>query len=201
VLGALYERLQEDARSAGLVESDMSVRGAVSDEAQGSHSASESQHIQSVMRNCVTSNDRARAALLLLCSSAECDGGVLFHASRAGLTLAAATVEPAWLETAHAFAEGFLNAEIERLQAQDDRTVTVHAMILSDAVPNQWRAPDGTGCTAMLLSGILNGQRFIAGVAILRGSNLSTLGISEVASALTQYLVESDIAPSALLTI
>jgi hypothetical protein len=203
VLGALYERLQEDARAAGLIESRGSTLGSVGGGAVSNDSASISQHVESVMGNCAHASDRARAALLLLCARAGSRGGILFLLSFEGLTVKAATLDHASVELAREFAQSFLDAEIDRLRARYDRTVTVNACdaLTAAAVPNTWRAPDGTDCTAVLISGALDDQRTIAGVAMLTGSNLSIATLSDTTAALTKCLVKADIVPGALIAL
>jgi hypothetical protein len=122
--------------------------------------------------------------------------------SDAGLTLCAATVDGSSAEPARAFAQRFLDSELVRYQAQHQTmTVDAAAIAASTEIDNQWQAPDGMCCTALLVSGWLDQAFCIVGVAMLKGSNLPMSVLTETAAALTKYLARVDVANSALISL
>ena len=188
VLGALYERLQEEARGVGLIESGQSLRAAAAGAAIGSESLT--QRVSAVMQACQTQHERAQAALLLLCELHKSSDGMLFLLTQRGAVLCASTLgaidEPELERAVHEF----LSLELGRLSAVDS-TQTLAALGADETFSpfTSWHGPDGRRCAPVLLRGEHEGRACVAGVAMLTPLSEPPTLLVEVTGMLTRYLL------------
>jgi tetratricopeptide (TPR) repeat protein len=186
VLGALYERLQDEARTAGL--SDTSPEPfdyAVTPSASGD-SAWFTHRVVAAMAGRDTWQQRAGAALQLLCDERKLRGGHLFLLTERGLELAASNIELADIDEAQSFVQGFLTAEISAARGEDIKTQTLFNVVAVDtsAMRTEWTAVDGTAFTAIPVSGVVEGRWCIVGVALFRELTQTSASLAGLVSAI-----------------
>jgi hypothetical protein len=165
-LGVRYERLMGEARSAGvavlpaLSPFESTMFGTTELGARGSAIAT----IAGSMSGAQDSAERGRRALQLLCDARGARGGHLFLGAESGLSLAAsqATGAPdASLERAVA---DFWSRQFEELDL-DTAQVSDGSSSQSDAT--KWTDSSGTTYRPLIVSGKVDHQVVIAGVAVL----------------------------------
>jgi hypothetical protein len=184
VLGALYERLMEEARQAGIgVSAAVSPMGPV--ETRGSHSSSES--VTSAMAECADRNTRAERALTLLCAGDPPGRGHLFYIGDDGLELVASNDAVNDLATLVAFAQSRIDAEAEPLHTMTAALPTA-AMASVSLI---WQAPDGTPFTTVLLAAPHDSAVIISGVLVLADSGARPRHFDDVAMAVARAALES----------
>ena len=196
LLSALYERLQEDARAAGLLEARVSLRHSEMVSWRPSDSTWLSHRLETAMAGHDTTEQRALVALRLLCEARNLRGGHLFLLNGEQLALAASDIAPAGLSDALSFASGYLTSEVERIRAEAllARSGVDVSEVRSTVQEAEWFGPDGARCRALLMSGIAQGRVTVAGVALLAECNEPTSHLASLASTLTARLVrEGDV--------
>jgi hypothetical protein len=187
VLGALYERLLEDARRAGMIDAAHIDANAL---AEAARAASSWSRVTTAMAGCDDGSDRAQRALGLLCD-AEMNRGHLFLFTRAGLSLVASNTPCPQLRELTAFTKTYLESErksvdVNRSAADFDVTID------TDTEPGEWQDADGTRYGALVLRAKLDGKLHVAGVAMLTGLNhAQRTALLSLSIALATKLVES----------
>jgi hypothetical protein len=187
VLGALYERLLEDARRAGLIDASHADAHAL---AEAARAASSWSRVTTAMAGCDDGSDRAQRALGLLCD-AEMNRGHLFLFTRAGFNLVASNTPCQQLRELAGFTKTYLESErksvdVNRSLADFDVTID------TDSQPGEWQDAEGTRYGALVLRAKLDGKLHVAGVAMLTGLNqLQRNALLSLSIALATKLVES----------
>jgi hypothetical protein len=183
VLGALYERLMEDARRAGIGEAASEVfQGA-----QENWVTSAQTRVTTAMAGCTESEERAQRALRLLCDGDPPGRGFLFVVTGGGLEFAAANTPCGCLPDVLAFAEGRLAIE---LASEESLTAVVETKTfdMSSAMA-EWQDQGGTRYTALILGALLDGAFRTAGVAVL--SERWPTGVPGLTEAVAKSLIAS----------
>jgi hypothetical protein len=187
VLGALYERLLEDARKAGLLEGAELDTHALAEAARVATSWS---RVTTAMAGCDDHNDRAQRALALLCD-AEMNRGHLFLCTRTGLMLAASNTPCQQLNELATFTNSFLESQ----RAISEHTVTsldAGVTLDTDTAPGEWEDGEGTRYVAVVLRAKLADGLQIAGIAMLTGlTHAQRAALFPLTTALATKLVES----------
>jgi eukaryotic-like serine/threonine-protein kinase len=187
VLGALYERLLEEARRAGLIDAAHSDANALAEAVRVATSWS---RVTTAMAGCDDGGDRAQRALALLCD-AELSRGHLFLFTRAGLTLVASNTSCQQLREFSAFTKSYLESQ-RRAADLDDSSDECDMTLDTDSQPGEWRDVDGTRYGAVVLRAKLDGELQIVGVAMLSGLNdAQRSALHSLTTALATKLLES----------
>ena len=181
VLGGLYERLLEDARTAGLGDS------AEAPLESGLHlTVTSRDRVTADMAGCSGARERAERALALLCDGDPPVRGHLFLITEAGLTCVASNAEcgsPAGLT---AFAQGALDSDAE----SDDSHTGAFEL---DTVEHGGTYQDGQGTRygALLLGTMIDGEYVIGGIAVLAGSSGRLASVAGLAESLARTLIDA----------
>jgi hypothetical protein len=187
VLGALYERLLEEARRAGLIDAAHSDANALAEAVRVATSWS---RVTTAMAGCDDGSDRAQRALALLCD-ADLSRGHLFLFTRGGLTLVASNTPCQQLREFTAFTKTYLESQrkaVDLSQSSAECDVTLD----TDTEPGEWQDVDGTRYGAVVLRAKLHGDLHIAGVAMLTGlDGTQRSALHSLTTALATKLVES----------
>jgi len=161
VLGALYERLMEEARQAGI------GRVATADLARQdlmSTRLSEAR-VTNVMADCSDAGERAQRALGLLCDGAHATSGHLFLFTSHGLALVASNAPCESVAELTAFAEAYVRREI------DERNIATEAIATGgfdvESIVSRWYDPSGVEYQAVLLGSVVEDAYTVTGVALL----------------------------------
>ncbi|HEX4337035.1 MAG TPA: serine/threonine-protein kinase [Polyangiaceae bacterium] len=184
VLGALYERLMEEARQAGLgVEASLIPLSHV-DTGIGNSSR---ESVTSAMAECMDRHTRARRALSLLCDGDPPHRGHLFLVGEAGLELVASNDEVTDAPALLTFAQG-------RLEAEVDTEHMVTAAFETAAEPSaalSWQAPDGESFTTALLITQQGSAMVIAGLLVLSDRGTRRRDFDDLMAAVARAVIES----------
>lgn len=172
-LGALCERLREEARKLGL------ELGSLPGAASGAFSLQTASQlrwrIDAAMANCKDEREYAMAALQLLCEGDDSRCGYLFMCTGHGLQLAASNATEEDLPEVAAFAQHALEYEVMDLEGGQTTMLDAEAeMAAGTASCNVWQAPDGTPFAAMLLRATDEPDASVIGVAVLKLGDLSS---------------------------
>ncbi|HEX4354703.1 MAG TPA: protein kinase [Polyangiales bacterium] len=188
VLGALYERLLEDARAAGLI--DAAAVDAHS-RAEALLAASSWSRVSTAMAGCEDSAERAQRALGVLCNGKVLNRGHLFLVTRDGLTLVASNTPCEQSRELTLFARSYLQTEIEAVdltQTSGDFDITLD----TDARPGTWQDQAGTPYVALFMRADVEGRSRVVGIAMLTGlEDADRLALLPLSAALSKKLVES----------
>jgi len=189
VLGALYERLVEEARQAGI---------GVTEEAQiyvsqkNVNSTISLSRVTQAMVGCDNRSERAHRALALLSDGHPPSRGHLFVISEDGLILAASNTPCDAMDELVVFAQQHVETEI------DDGECTMTATNIGDALKTTatrgiWEDRDGTKYRTLLLNSEIDGNIYIAGVALLTNVDSQTriASVMHLASTLARKLIDS----------
>ncbi len=189
VLGALYERLMDEARAAGVSD----TRSNPADpRAERSLTTGITAHVSSALTGCSDASERAQRVLALLCHRGSKTRGFLFLLGNDGLTLSASNTichTPAELE---AFARRYLELELE------DNELTLTAADVADMLDNGSASgvfvdQGGARYRAQLLSADVAGATRIVGIAVLSVSeDVDSLSVHRVAIEIARHLLEVD---------
>jgi hypothetical protein len=184
VLGALYERLVDEARQAGLVDAAPRETGAVFN-ASTSRSSND---LTSLLAVCQDPRERAELALGLLCDGDPPTRGHLLVSKGDGLVLVASNTACASTSEIVSFASDRMDRE-SRAGSMETNASALETM----GTPwTEWRDPDGVDYEVVLLVTSAPDGFCIAGVALLaksgppRGGNLAPL-----ADAIARALITS----------
>jgi hypothetical protein len=188
VLGALYERLLEDARRAGMIDTvALDAHG----RAEALRVASSWSRVTTAMAGCEDSGERAQRALGVLCNGQALNRGHLFLFTRDGLKLTASNVPCHQPRELTVFARNYVESELQAVdltQTSADLDVTVD----TDTRPGDWRDLDGTQYSSLVLRAVIDGHARVIGVAVLTGiDDAERMALVPLASALAKKLVES----------
>ncbi|HVW24436.1 MAG TPA: serine/threonine-protein kinase [Polyangiaceae bacterium] len=182
-LRARYERLIDEARQVGLVETAapaaiVHTEGVV----RSTHGLTD------VLSACASAAERAGRALALLCDGDPPTRGHLLLSTPSGLTLAASNIACDSVTELKAFASQC----IEREQAADDmETGALHSASLG-TMTGAWQDLDGTAYETVLLGVVISGTFCIAGIALLvRAPNVVGRTGSPVAESIARALIEA----------
>jgi hypothetical protein len=181
VLGGLYERLLEDARTAGLGDGEQAPLES------GLHSTvTSSDRVTSAMVGCSGARERAERALALLCDGDPPVGGHLFLITDAGLTRVASNAEFGSTTELVAFAQRALDSDAE----SDDSHTGAFEL---DTVEQGRTFQDGQGARygALLLGAMIDGEYVIGGIAVLAGTSGRLASIAGVAESLARMLIDT----------
>jgi len=185
VLSALYERLIEDARGAGLIEGNIALDVSAVDLA--SQIAS---RVHTSLLRCQDSRQRAQTALALLLDSKARSAGHLYLLTDRGLELAASS----GLSTqATRDMDAFAQAQIE-LELDNDVCTMTEGLSPNDAGVIQSRISDAESGAfrPVTLLGERDGCVLIVGVALLREGSDEDDRLGPVAAAVAKYLIDSN---------
>jgi hypothetical protein len=184
MLGALYERLMEEARQAGLgVTAAVSALGP---EARGTDSSA-SESVTSAMADCSDRRARAERALALLCDGDPPRRGHLFYIGDTGLELVASNEMVASPSSLTAFAQDRIDVE-----TGPSETMTAAMDTPGDpSVPLTWHASDGATFTTVLLASQVRSSVVIAGVLVLAEQGMRPRDFDEIASAVARVALET----------
>ena len=183
VLGALYERLMEEARQAG-IGVEATVIPLRHDPTSG-HTSRES--VTSAMAGCTDRRARGERALSLLCGGDPPRRGHLFLIGDAGLELIASNEPVDDAASLRSFALGRLEAE-----TAPENTVTAAAVtVASPSVSFTWYAPDGASFTTVMLAAHRGSAVVIAGVLVLAEGGSRSLDFDDMAAAVARAALES----------
>jgi hypothetical protein len=162
VLGALYERLMEEACEVGLDGHSIQRRAAHTDHASKSAAIS---RVTSVLTSCGNRTERAQCALRLLCEDDPTRRGHLFLFTERGLVLAASSVTCSSALELTAFAQSCIDVELEHDSTGNTATQVVPTR--AESLTGRWRDADGISYSPLLLGVRLHDGFSIAGVALI----------------------------------
>lgn len=184
VLGALHERLMEDARRAGLIDD---TPAAATPEPPDRISELASQ-VSATFMQCQDSGERAVAALEILREAASTNTAYLFLLAEGGLVLAAAIGEtPADTSEMRTFAR----SQIDMERDNDIVTMTAsHEDIEMEEPPTEVCDGNGYDLRPEVLIANHDGELLLAGIALL-ASPESDQPLGPVADAVAKHLIES----------
>jgi hypothetical protein len=188
VLGALYERLLEDARGAGLIDAvALDAHG----RAEALRAASSWSRVTTAMAGCEDSAERAQRALGVLCNGKVLNRGHLFLFTRDALTLAASNTPCQQPRELTLFARNYLESELEEAdltQTSADLDVTLD----TDERPGAWQDLDGTQYVSLILRAEVERGSRIVGIAMLTGlDEAERVALLPLSTALAKKLFES----------
>ncbi|MBN1655695.1 MAG: protein kinase [Deltaproteobacteria bacterium] len=189
VLGALYERLMEEARRTDL-DVDAELQCAFSE--QKLKTATSYTHVTQAMAGCVNRSERAHRALAVLCDGQPSSRGYLFLIDKDGLVLSASNTKCEEMEDLIGFARRHIELEI------DDSACTmtvddVAAALQTDNSRGIWKDRDGTRYHAIMLNSETDDGSRVVGVAMLTNidGHERIASVLQLASALARNLIDS----------
>jgi hypothetical protein len=175
VLGALYERLMDDARQAGLVEA-----APVGVQATSAEGTRRSEDLTDLIAACDNPRERAECALGLLCDGDPPTRGHLLVATENGFALVASNTPCASVSEIVAFASDC----VEREKSVNEMETAALSSVSLGTMSAEWRDAEGTDYEVVLLMTNVSQVPCIGGVALLvrhgppRASNLGALAES-----------------------
>jgi tetratricopeptide (TPR) repeat protein len=181
VLGALYERLMDEARQAGMAPS--SPRETLPPDARDTSNLRD--RATTVIAGCNDREERVRRALDLLCEGDPPSRGHLFLTTEGGIELAASNMVPEGITELLAFARG-------RIAMETTSVNTVTAAFEVQSTGYTWRSAEGAAYDAVLLAAPLSDGLRLAGVAMLVHDECRAReGFGDLAEAVARALLES----------
>jgi len=188
VLGALYERMLEEARQAGFDVAAINVDPAariVTDQ-----TTSTLMRITTALAGCTDAEERSRRALGLLCDGDPPNRGHLFLLSDRGLVLAASNTVCDFPAELNAFANACIEDEVQKESAM---TAVLDTGAFESALDfSQWRDPSGRRHQVVPLGVTMDNAFHVVGVAVFEDEHGRGPGdVRRVAEALAKHLVES----------
>lgn len=181
VLGALYERLMEEARQAG-VSNVQAAENMASDASLATHDSNA--RVSSALAGCNDRQERALRALALLCDGPTPTRGQLFLLTPEGLQLVASNIPGHASSALLDFARACIDGERELSHTV---TATLDAEPLA-TVARVWHGDDGVDYHALLLSVVTEQGYLLVGVALLADRPLSS-DLTPLAHALAHHLL------------
>jgi hypothetical protein len=183
-LRARYERLIDEARRIGLVETATKAPNVHADDGDRTTKRLE------VFSTCVSTGERAARALALLCGGEPPTRGHLLLATPNGLTLAASNTTCESVMELTSFARQCI--ERERHDGDDNvETGALHSEPLG-TMTGEWQDLDGTSYEAVLLGAVISGTFSIAGIAVIvRGPNVAARPGSALAESIARALIQA----------
>jgi hypothetical protein len=184
VLGALYERLVDEGRQAGLVDVAPLQSGPRATE----HTSRSSDDMTSLLAGCQDPRERAELALGLLCDGDPPTRGHLLVSKAEGLVLVASNTPCTSVSEVVSFASD----RLERESLAGSMETNASASLTMGPPWTEWRDPEGIDYEVVLLTTNALDVFRIAGVALLAKSGpprASHLG--PLAGAIAQVLIES----------
>jgi hypothetical protein len=184
VLGALYERLMDEGRKAGLVDaSPAEVRQAVREAAWSSNT-----YLALLIAECDGPRERAERALGLLCDGDPPTRGHLLVTREGGLVLAASNAACTSVTEIVAFATACLDRESQANSMETGAIPTDSLGTLSA----EWRDKEGTDYEIVLLATTISDTFCIGGVALLAKRGEPRAGkLATLADAIARTLITS----------
>jgi hypothetical protein len=185
VLGALHERLMEEARQAGI-----GVEGHVhyaSSEERSVTNTTGWEEVTAALSACTDRRARAERALSLLIQGDPPKRGHLFFVGSAGLELVASSEPPEDVEALARFAQ-------ERLDAELDPDETVTGFLDTSSVPSielTWHSQDGSVFTTVLLATPESGNVLITGVLVIADSGQRRRHFDDVVASVARACLSS----------
>jgi hypothetical protein len=181
VLGALYERLVDDARRAGMLDRPETPveSGPMSEDLTR-------QKVTTALAGCNGTRERARRALELLCEGTPPLRGHLLLLTETGLSLAASNTRLDSHTDLVAFAQETMEADLE---SADAKTTALEEDVVYET--RLWRDAEGTPYNAVVLSTFLGSSCKIGGVAVLTSDRARLGEIAPLAEALARMLIEA----------
>ncbi|MEY4582591.1 MAG: hypothetical protein RL701_7294, partial [Pseudomonadota bacterium] len=161
MLGALYERLTEEARQANV---DNVTAGTFNSQAPDADAAASLLRVTTWFAGCDDREERALRALSLLCDGEPPSRGHLFLITQTGLTLVASNASQAHIAQLSQFAnKRFV------LETAETKTMTAIAPSPTDfqTYGSPWQDRDGTRYLATLLAAPFSDGSRVAGIAML----------------------------------
>jgi hypothetical protein len=181
VLGALYERLVDDARRAGMLEPPETPVES------GPMSADLTrQKVTTALAGCNGTRERARRALELLCEGTPPLRGHLLLVTETGLSLAASNTTLDSHTDLVAFAQETIEADLE---GADAKSTALEEDVVYET--RLWRDAEGNPYNAVVLSTFLGSSCKIGGVAVLTSDRTRLGEIAPLAEALARMLIEA----------
>ncbi|HVW30134.1 MAG TPA: protein kinase [Polyangiaceae bacterium] len=165
---ALYERLADEGRQAGLIEE---TPGAVLGQLDAAPRST--MDLADILDGCATARERAERALALLCDGDTPTSGHLFLYTKDGLTLAASNASCDSVTELTRFAKDCVESE-SRADTMETGAMT---SVPLGTMSGEWRDVGGTCYDTVLLGALMSGTFCIAGVALLvRRGDIATSG-------------------------
>jgi hypothetical protein len=186
VLGALYERLTEEARQANV---ENVTPGAVHSQAPDSDAAASLLRVTTWFAGCDDRAERAVRALALLCEGEPASRGHLFLMTDSGFRLVASNASHDHITQLSHFAHKRFELEVA-----DTKTMTAMALSATDVQTYgaPWQDRDGTRYQALLLAVPVAAGSRVAGVAMLTDERSPRpKGHAKLVSAVTHALLEA----------
>ncbi|HVW28201.1 MAG TPA: serine/threonine-protein kinase [Polyangiaceae bacterium] len=185
VLGALYERLMEEARLAGIgVEGQ--IHSMKADERNSTHTSSW-ESVSAALSSCADRRTRAERALSLLCEGTPPRRGHLYLLGSAGLELVATN-------DLRSDAQALLKFAQERLDAELEPSATITGILETAAMTSYrltWTDSAGVEFTTVLLAAPDEDGAIISGVLVLAEEGSRGRHFDEIVAAVTRASIES----------
>ncbi|HVW27472.1 MAG TPA: protein kinase [Polyangiaceae bacterium] len=183
VLGALYERLMDEARNQGFVESQAPQRGAPHADVQRSLA-----EVTELLAGCTSSRERAERALGLLCDGDPPTRGHLLLCTTQGLELVASNLACDSTTQIVSFARDCVDRETDAAAVETGALLSVAA----GTVSAEWHDAQGNFYDPVLLATTISGKFCIGGVALLAKLDVQTVRPSNaLAEALAKALISA----------
>ena len=183
VLGALYERLMDDGRQAGVIDA---TPDACSDTKLSDAELGSVQNLTLLMTGCATARERAERALGLLCDGDPPTRGHLFLFTDDGLALVASNTPCESVTEIIGFARSCVERESEASSMATEAMLSVAL----GTVSAEWHDAQGRRYEPVLLAATVGGTFCIGGVALLEsGAGVPLRNASLLADSLAQILI------------
>jgi hypothetical protein len=184
VLGALYERLMDDGRKAGLVNALVTPDPNLAD-----HPLRASEELTSLLVACDSPRERAERALGLLCDGDPPTRGHLLVSGADGRLVLAASNTPCSSVTEIV---AFASSCIQRERSADTLETGALSSLSLGTASAEWRDEEGSDYEIVLLSTMLSDTFCIGGVALLAKSGAPRAGmLGPLAGAIAKALIVS----------
>jgi hypothetical protein len=179
MLGALYERLMDEARQAGLATS--APRESASSDV---HAADLQERATTLIAGCNDRAERVHRALELLCEGDPPGRGHLFLVTESGLALAASNMPSEELTELALFAR-------RRLDMETTSVDTMTASLESVSASRTWHSAEGTYDAVLLAVPLSDGLRLVGVAMLVHGEGQAREDFGDVAEAVARALLDS----------
>jgi hypothetical protein len=181
VLGALYERLMDEGRHAGLVDALAAPPPDLVD-----HPLRSIEDLTSLIAACESARERAERALGLLCDGDPPTRGHLLLSGPDGLVIAASNTPYSSASEIVSFASGCL----ERERSADSIETGALSSLSLGTLSGNWRDTEGTDYEVVLLATTLSENFCVAGIALLARSSEPRAGtLGSLSGAIARALI------------